>query len=47
MYVCMYYLFVVNLDLLGVDVREAVQGMKLATSEFVSNKQNKRLKVRR
>lgn len=35
----------VNLDNLGVDLRELVQGMKLATGELVHNKQNKKLKV--
>ena len=44
-----FYLFLfsylVNLDLLGVDLRDLVQGMKLATGELINNKQNRRLKV--
>ena len=37
----------VNLDLLGGDLRELIQGMKLATGELINNKQNRRLKVSR
>lgn len=33
------------MDLLGSDVREMVKGMKLATTELVNNKHNKKLKV--
>lgn len=39
------YCSAVNLDLLAGDLRELVQGMKLATGELINNKQNKRLKV--
>ena len=35
----------VSLDLLGVDIRHIVKGMKEATAELINNKHNKQLKV--
>ena len=35
----------VSLDLLGVDIRHIVKGMKEATAELINNKHNQQLKV--